>query len=83
MKEERSPIDIGDQLDSTLEQGDLDCLDIEENENFAHLDPENIENHQNKKGNNIKPIDIKTDDELLKEARTLDIYQKEVLYINL
>ena len=76
---------IGDTLDSKLEQDVLECQDEEEHihPDFVQVDPENleIENKLSQIKKTFQNIEIASAEELLTEARQLDNFQKQVLHI--
>ena len=76
---------IGDTLDSQLEQDVVECQDEEEHihPDFVQVDPENldIEDKLAQIKKTFQNIEITSAEELLKEARQLDNFQKQVLHI--
>ena len=78
--------DIGDVLDAEMEQEIQECEETEENEDhpdFTHLNPDEFEEDSNlaQIRKTFRKIEIKTADEILKEARGLDKFQKKALHI--
>ena len=76
---------IGNLLDPEMEQEIEECGDIDENDvhqNF-HLNPDEFEVNSNlaEVRKTFRKIEIKTGDEILKEARSLDDFQKKGLNI--
>ena len=76
---------VGDQLDPTQEQENLECQDGEDlmHPDFIQMNPDDFEFESNVKQikKTLKNIEVKSPDELLREARDLDRYQKMVLHI--
>ena len=52
-------------------------------ENFLHVNPDDLDldNNLNQVKKTLRRMDIKTDDDLLQEARKLDQYQKKALHV--
>ena len=76
--------DIGAQLDPENEQelGDAEEEGVLEHPEYAHLDPDQVEDHPNEDGGGVrafKSITIPDPDVLLNQARKLDCQQKNVL----
>ena len=76
---------VGDQLDPTQEQENLECQDGEDlmHPDFIQMNPDDFEFESNVKQikKTLKNIEVKSPDELLREARDLDKFQKLVLHI--
>ena len=85
---EENKTQMGDILDPQNEQDNSECTDIEEtpHPDYIHLDPDTFNNEADnfqKMKRCLKQLEIKSPDELLAEARKLDMYQKKVLHIAL
>ena len=76
---------VGDQLDPTMEQENLECQEGEDimHPDYIQMNPEDFEFESNVKQikKTLKNIEVKSPDEILREARNLDRYQKMVLHI--
>ena len=88
MKEERtSANNIGDQLDPEQEREIIECEDNEEtlHPDFVQVNPDEMEfdNNLTQIKRTLKRIDVKTADEILREARNLDEFQKRALHVAL
>ena len=86
LKEERtSTNDIGDELDPEQEKEILECDDEEEllHPDFVQVNPDQMEFDNNLKQvkRTLRRIEQKTADEILKEARNLDHFQKRALHV--
>ena len=83
-EEEDDLDDIGAQLDPENEQelGDAEEEGVLEHPEYAHLDPDQVEDHQDDDNGGVrafKTITIPDPDVLLEQARKLDAMQKNVL----
>ena len=77
---------IGDVLDAEMEQEIQECHESEGNDDhpdFIHLNPDELEVDANlaQVRKSFRQIEIRTADEILKEARGLDEFQKKALHI--
>ena len=83
--EENATKNVGDELDPTLEQEILECQDEEDlmHPDYVQMNPDNFEFENNVKQikKTLKNIEVKSPDEILREARNLDRFQKMVLHI--
>ena len=77
--------DIGEQLDPEHEQEILECRDNEESihPDFVQLNPDDfeIDNNLVQVKKTFRKMDVITADEILKEARNLDKFQKRGLHV--
>jgi DNA replication protein DnaC len=88
MNEERTTVnDIGDELDPEQEKEIMECDDGEEilHPDFVQVNPDEMEFENNVKQvkRTLRRIEVKTADEILKEARNLDACQKRALHVAL
>ena len=86
MRDEKKPTNnIGDELDPEQEKEIEECYDGEEEPHpeFLNLNPETLEFEKNmtQLKRTLRRIEIKTADEILKEARNLDEFQKKALHL--
>ena len=76
---------IGNELDPEQEKEIIECTeDVDDiHPDFAHLNPDEqeFENNLNQVKKTLRRIELRSDDELLKEARNLDKYQKKALHV--
>ena len=76
---------IGNELDPEQEQEIVDCQEIEEtlHPEFVQVNPDNVEfeNNLTQVKKTIRSIELKSADEILKDARYLDEFQKKSLHI--
>ena len=72
---------IGNELDPEQEKEIIECTeDVDElHPDFAHLNPDELEfdNNLNQIKKTLRRIEVRSEDEILKEARNLDKYQKK------
>ena len=84
MNEERTN-NIGDALDPEQEKEIEECLALDEDlhPDFLQVNPDELEFESNVKQikKTLRRIDVKTADEILKEARKLDEFQKRSLHV--
>ena len=80
-----STTNIGDELDPMQEMEIIECQDGEDlfHPDFAHVNPDELEigNNLTQIRKTVRNIELKTADEMLKEARDLDEFQKKALHI--
>ena len=87
MKEDRtSTNNVGDELDPEQERDILECNEDEEvllHPDFVQVNPDEleIENNLTQVKKTLKRIEVKTADEILREARNLDQFQKRALHV--
>ena len=76
---------IGNELDPEQEQEIVDCQEIEEtlHPEFVQVNPDNVEfeNNLTQVKKTLRNIELKSADEILKDARYLDEFQKKSLHI--
>ena len=76
---------IGNVLDPEQEQEIIECLDNEQiiHPDFVQLNPDELEFDSNmtQVKKTLRSIEVKTADEILKEARQLDEFQKKALHV--
>ena len=83
---DNNKLTIGDVLDPEMEQEIVECDEFDENnvhQDFSHLDPDQLEVNSNFAAicKTFRRIEIKRPDEILREARILDEFQKKGLNI--
>ena len=83
--EAASTKNIGNELDPEQEKEIIECTeDVDElHPDFVHLNPDELEfeNNLNQIKKTLRRIEVRPEDEILKEARNLDKYQKKALHI--
>ena len=76
---------IGNLLDPELEQELIECQAEEEfiHPDFVQVNPDNfdIQNNMDQIKKTFRAIEIRTEEEDLHQARTLDEFQKKVLHV--
>ena len=85
VKESNSTNSIGNELDPELEKEIIECQESEEipHPDFEHLNPDELEFNDNliQVKKTLRTIELKTSDEMLKDARTLDEFQQKALHV--
>ena len=85
MKETDQAQTIGNMLDPQHEQEILECQEEEDllHPDFVQVNPDNLESEDNlvQMKKTFRKIQLKTNDEILEEARHLDKFQKQVLHV--
>ena len=76
---------IGDELDPEQEKEIIECQDDEDlfHPDFIHVNPDDldIENNLTQVRRTLRNIELKLADEILREARNLDEFQKKALHV--
>ena len=85
VQEKKSTNIIGNELDPELEKEIIECQESEEtpHPDFEHLNPDEIDfdNNVAQIKKTLRTIEMKTADEMLKDARMLDEFQKKALHV--